>query len=81
MVFFKGYHVPNYFPHGINPWLRIAEMLECPGFTFRIPIPDSEDLPECSSTILVLWDEPGSDVQVDGTVVGWLSNKLIGLPH
>ena len=31
-----------------NPLLKIAEIVECPGFTLRISIPDSADHPECS---------------------------------
>ena len=54
-----------------NPLLKIAEMLECPGFTFKIPIPDSEDL----LSALQLFSFSGMNLVlmnlVDGTDVGW----------
>ena len=52
---------PIIFLMAFNPVLKLAQSLDCPGFAFRIPIPDSEDFPDCDSNILVLWDEPESD--------------------
>ena len=36
-----------------NPIIQFATRLQCPGFFFRIPIPDSETLPESGSSIYV----------------------------
>lgn len=52
---------PIIFLMAFNPVLKLAEKLACPGFTFKFPVADSEDLPACGSTIAVLWDEPDSD--------------------
>ena len=52
---------PIIFLMSFNPVIRLAQSLKYPGFTFRIPIPNSEDLPETGSTIYTLWNEPSSD--------------------
>ena len=43
-----------------NPLLRLVQSPQRPGLAFRILIPNSEELPAFSSTILVLCDEPDS---------------------
>ena len=43
-----------------NPLIKLIQSLHCPGFAFRILLPDSKDLPFCASTILVLWEEHDS---------------------
>ena len=52
---------PIIFLMAFNPVIKLAQCLQCPGFTFRIPVPDSEDLPTTGSTIYTMWDEPSSD--------------------
>ena len=49
-------YIPIIFLVAFNPVLKLAKKLACPGFAFRIPIPDSEDLPPPDSTFAVLWD-------------------------
>ena len=44
-----------------NPILKLVQSLSYPGFTFRIPIPNSNDLPEPGSTIYVEWNESNSN--------------------
>jgi len=41
--------------------IKLAQSLNCPGFTFKIPVPNSEDLPEIGSTIYTMWNEPSSE--------------------
>ena len=54
-----------------SPVLKLAQKLDCPGFAFRIPIPDSEDLPDCDLTILVLRDASDSEEPT-----GWYKCKV-----
>ena len=44
-----------------NPIIQLVRRLECPGFFFKIPIPNSENLPSEGSTIYITWDEANSN--------------------
>ena len=52
---------PIIFLIAFNPVIKLAQSLNHPGFIFKIPIPNSEDLPEIGSTIYMMWDEPLSE--------------------
>ena len=52
---------PIIFLMAFNPVIKLAQSLNHPGFIFKIPIPNSEDLPEIGSTIYMMWDEPLSE--------------------
>ena len=44
-----------------NPIIQLVRRLECPGFFFKIPKPNSENLPSEGSTIYITWDEANSN--------------------
>jgi len=52
---------PMIFLMSFNPVIKLAQSLNCPGFTFKILVPNSEDLPEIGSTIYTMWNEPSSE--------------------
>ena len=54
----RRHYVTHRFP---NPSLKIVQSLSYPGFTFRILIPNSNNLPEPGSTIYVEWNESNSN--------------------
>jgi len=55
-----------------NPILRLVQSLSHPGFAFRIPIPNSIDLPDPGSTIYVEWNEPTSNEPA-----GWYRCQIV----
>ena len=55
-----------------NPILKLVQSLSSPGFTFRLPIPDSHGLPEIGCTIYVEWDEENSDEPA-----GWYRCEIV----
>ena len=69
----RRHYVTHYFPNGAhNPILKLVQSLSSPGFTFRLPIPDSHGLPEIGCTIYVEWDEENSDEPA-----GWYTCEIV----
>ena len=52
---------PIMFLLSFNPIIELARKLTCPGFFFKVPIADTEDLPSPGSTVYVKWNETSSD--------------------
>ena len=45
-----------------NPLLRLAESLNCPhGYTFQLPVPNSDGLPPVGSFVYIKWLESGNE--------------------
>lgn len=62
---------PIMFLLAFNPVICMAKKLQCPGFFFRIPIENSESLPDSNSHLYVEWDESCSD-----EAPGWYKCKV-----
>ena len=52
---------PIIFLMALTPLVKMMGKINCPGFSFNIPIPKSQDLPQCGATIQVLWEEDHSE--------------------
>ena len=69
---FQGDTISPVFLMVFYPILKIVQSLSYPGVRFRIPIPNSNDLPEPGSTTYVEWNESNSNEPA-----GWYRYEVV----